>query len=94
MDLDWMKLTTTYTQSHGRRQQLPDDGVATDDVLNSHCSALPLQVNSNRRLDRYPMLGVIGLNTGLVFNSFVMLHELGREAIGQIGWYMIEHSRP
>jgi hypothetical protein len=38
------------------------------------------------------MLGIVGLDARIVLNPLIVLHELGRHAIGQIGRHMIEYS--
>ncbi len=38
-------------------------------------------------------LGIVGLDARVALNPFVMLKELGRDTVGQVGRYMIECSR-
>src|SRR5271157_5368966 len=43
---------------------------------------------------RNTMLGIVCLDARVVLNPLIMLDQLGRDAIGQVGRYMIECSGP
>jgi hypothetical protein len=38
------------------------------------------------------MFGIVGLDTGVVLHSLIVLDQLWRDAIGQVGRHMIEDS--
>ena len=38
------------------------------------------------------MLGVVSLDVRIILNTLIVLDELGRDAIGQVGRHMIEDS--
>ena len=38
------------------------------------------------------MLGVVSLDVRITLNTLIVLYELGRDAIGQVGRHMIENS--
>ena len=40
------------------------------------------------------MLGIVCLDVPVVFNPLIVLNQLRRDAIGQVGRYMIECSGP